>query len=1720
MLLRPSLGVLAACLSISLSAQGVAGGASGEVRAAVAAAQEQLNGGVPAGRGLASSPGVSFAETQVLDGLGKVRHHRFAQLGPGGYPVVGAQLVVHEGAGAVSTTNGGVRLGRFAEAAAAPFADLSAARRIAEVALGAKRYRPAEMLEPTILMWVPEDLDFAKGTYRLAYRVDVYADQPLAREYVYVDADADEVVARESRILHTEEPGTAETRYHGTREITTQRLDSGGYRLYQREARGTIIHTRNALRGSRRSTVDFLDDDNAWSGANEAQDEAARDAFWAAGEYHDLLSELLGYQSIDNDSFPLICNVHVDSNLVNAFWDGATSNYGDGSPESRINGPLTSIDIVAHEFTHGLTQFSAGLRYAGESGALNESFSDIYGVATRLAALPERAGDYSIGSDVDVTGRGIRSLADPNAFNHPDTYGGDHYYTGTEDRGGVHVNSGVQNHWFYLLSEGGSGVNDHGYAYEVRAIGWEDALRVAHETLTGYLTPSSSYPEAAAASVAAAEALWGACDDRAAQVAAAWAAVGLPAPAASDPLAIHASTVQVCDPTQVVTLRSNAREGAAVLWDFGDGTTGAGAVVEHVYDSVGAFAVAAYATDCAGEPDTAYLARAITVDPAATRCEVFVVPDTGEQVTEACGGLVTDAGGDGPYANRVNGRLTIRQPGIAEGYLLTVESFELERHYDYLTVVAIDEGGVEREVGRFTGTELRPGDTLSVAAASVAFDFTTDASMPAPGFAIAFEAVGVVAEEAIAVVQLRDTARAPVANYPVEFSSEGATGSLRYDFGDGRTGRGIAGATVSHTFRAAGTYVVRQIARTCSGRDTAYATIEVLAGSRACTHTDTVRLSLTPGRTGLFAYAIENCGEGPLYVARGTREITTHYTSTRYVNTTTTTSHDFGQIPAQTVGTQALALTLRYSGDFDGADEYLAVDIGYERFELVDDGNPRNGSVIEAALAIPGHAREQLARYGLQVRTSATGGSDFAGALRSVSLAVVHGDTTVAIEPSEPLSPGESYDVAIAVPTGDLPPGTYRYSEGLTVSDTSRPGGALAVPVALTLRADDRIAFEPAVIELGEVHGGQSLGRSFQLRSLGTDDATLAEAEIGAHLSANIELARQLAAGGYSYYYADVTTPDKPGAFRDSLRVRTSSGREAMLLVRGEILPPGELRPFAAAGVRDTVSPGATGEHSITLHNDGLGPLSGRLYSADHTGRIRFAPSRSPRFVIPPGDSVTVGYTADATEELPGEALTATFEVYLEEERERVYLPVEVYVRVEPQAHVVGARRTCGPDVALASRIAHPSLAYTWSLGDGAVAEGPSVSHAYATDGSYEVMLRVCDSVRCDSAVHVVEVAVDCEAIVLDGDHPSDVEACRGRISSPVVREDWPRYADTPSVVVRAPLGAPLTLGLTEFGQRDYWAELFIYEVIGDRVVERARWDRHTDPGTDVEIASGVAKVVWWADGYGEEHGFVIDFGCDIGDGLAGVAQVDAVCGNRVRFAAESPAATDYRWAFGDGGTADGADPEHTYAEPGRYAATVYASGPDGYADSLLVPVQVEDVPELQILTLDEAIAGEPLVFAAEGAFGSDGAPVWSTSDGQTATGSLISFTFPDSGAYVIEATATLEGGCLALASQAVVVAPQEEVSEPVDTPSSLIEARARLVAVYPNPARREATVRLTAPTRAVVLRDHLGREVLNLRPDAEAARLDLTSLASGVYLVDVRYEDGTRAAARLVVEN
>ena len=387
----------------------------------------------------------------------------------------------------------------------------------------AKKDASATYYPKATLVYIDKKYSSNASDYVLAYKVDVYASSPLSYKDIYVNAITGEIYYTANKIWDTDVQGTAHTKYSGVQTITTDSTAPGAYRL--KESARCGIETFNTLTTTNYSSaVDFTDTDNNWNNVNAQKDEVATDAHFGAEKTYDYYLSHFNRQSYDNLNSSLNSYVHYDVGYDNAFWDGTKMTYGDGN--GTTDGPLTSLDVCGHEITHGVTQFSANLNYQDEPGALNESFSDMFGCAIEMYATPS-TGNWLMGEAFSLNSTAFRNMANPNQYQQPDTYLGTYWYVGVIDNGGVHTNSGVGNFWFYLLSAGGTGTNDIGNTYAVGGLGVDKAAQIAYRTLTVYLTMTSNYAETRDASIQAAIDLYGPCSNEVISTANAWYAVGI-----------------------------------------------------------------------------------------------------------------------------------------------------------------------------------------------------------------------------------------------------------------------------------------------------------------------------------------------------------------------------------------------------------------------------------------------------------------------------------------------------------------------------------------------------------------------------------------------------------------------------------------------------------------------------------------------------------------------------------------------------------------------------------------------------------------------------------------------------------------------------------------------------------------------------------------------------------------------------------------------------------------------------------------------------------------------------------------------------------------------------------------------------------------------------------------------------------------------------------------
>jgi Zn-dependent metalloprotease len=259
-----------------------------------------------------------------------------------------------------------------------------------------------------------------------------------------------------------------------------------------------------------------------------AADEAVNEAYDGAGATYDFFSQAYGRDSIDGAGLALVSCVHYGIAFDNAFWDGVEMVYGDGSGQVFHVGALTkALDVIAHELTHGVTQYTAGLEYHTQSGALNEHFSDVFGSLVKQFVRGETAdqADWLIGEGALVEGLGdaLRSMKAPGTAFIGDTqpaHMNDYADLPNDndpqnDNGGVHINSGIPNHAFYLA------------ATALGGNAWEGVGRIWYETLTTRLGPTSQFTDAAAATIEVAGELFGAGSAEEQAVRDGWSQVGL-----------------------------------------------------------------------------------------------------------------------------------------------------------------------------------------------------------------------------------------------------------------------------------------------------------------------------------------------------------------------------------------------------------------------------------------------------------------------------------------------------------------------------------------------------------------------------------------------------------------------------------------------------------------------------------------------------------------------------------------------------------------------------------------------------------------------------------------------------------------------------------------------------------------------------------------------------------------------------------------------------------------------------------------------------------------------------------------------------------------------------------------------------------------------------------------------------------------------------------------
>jgi len=468
------------------------------------------------------------------------RHERLAQFYKG-VPVFGGELVRQwDGAQTVSVFG---TLYSSIDLNPTPTLSSGEARAIIERLSGG---RPDRRRPPRLYV-----LPLDGGGYALSYQARAMTQADLIA--YFIDAHTGERVLSYSDLKTQAAVGAARGVLGDEKKISVAVM-GGGYvaddelrppSLVTYDLQGDVVKAIDFLIG----LVDLTPSDLARDADNDWTDGANVDAHVHSGWVYDYYFKRHGRRGLDNNNIEILSLVHpvrredifdypsdvISDFYINAFyWGDGIMVYGEGLPPNLTAGGrhwnylAGGLDVVGHELTHGVTDFSSQLIYRNESGALNESFSDVMGTAIEFYFQEAGSGslraDYLVAEDV-VTPGGLRSLANPVAYNDPDHYS--IRFTGTEDNGGVHINSGIANHAYYLAIEGGqhrvSGIVVQG----VGASNREQIERVFYRAFVFFLPPSATFSVARAATILAARELYGAGSRAETAVNQAWTAVGV-----------------------------------------------------------------------------------------------------------------------------------------------------------------------------------------------------------------------------------------------------------------------------------------------------------------------------------------------------------------------------------------------------------------------------------------------------------------------------------------------------------------------------------------------------------------------------------------------------------------------------------------------------------------------------------------------------------------------------------------------------------------------------------------------------------------------------------------------------------------------------------------------------------------------------------------------------------------------------------------------------------------------------------------------------------------------------------------------------------------------------------------------------------------------------------------------------------------------------------------
>ena len=439
---------------------------------------------------------LSLARSEV-DPLA-MTHVRFQQVHRG-IPVTGAELAAHyDAAGRITSIDANYVSGIDIDVEPAISASVGQAAAKADILESAKVADESglEMSDGKLVVYALEHAPTL--AYEFKTRA-VFGDHP-AIWITTVDAKTGAIIDRYNNLQTATVEASGAGVLGDTKKFQVSAAGAG-YEMND-SSRGVSINTYTAkgreVGPSRGATVVTSNTLTSWDTGTGAG--AAVDAHVYAGVVFDYYKKVHARNAIDGAGGAMLSTAHFGQAYDNAFWDGTGMSYGDGG---QIFRPLSAgLDVVAHEFTHGVTEATSGLVYRTQSGALNESVSDIFGVFIEHSYRPDDAKNWTMGENISLKpGAGLRDFKNPAAARQPAAMS--QYVNTQQDEGGVHTNSGIPNNAAYLMTMGGT--NPATKTVVKFGIGWEKAEKLWYRANTKYFLATTNFAQAAQATMSAAK---------------------------------------------------------------------------------------------------------------------------------------------------------------------------------------------------------------------------------------------------------------------------------------------------------------------------------------------------------------------------------------------------------------------------------------------------------------------------------------------------------------------------------------------------------------------------------------------------------------------------------------------------------------------------------------------------------------------------------------------------------------------------------------------------------------------------------------------------------------------------------------------------------------------------------------------------------------------------------------------------------------------------------------------------------------------------------------------------------------------------------------------------------------------------------------------------------------------------------------------------------------